>query len=171
MSIEVGLDVGVQLEGLRQEIRHDRRRSDERAKAMEPVDVRFQQSATSAATGDLGLGFSGPDAGYYWFVRRIVVGGASWSSTVSGTAEVYVTGINQVSGMSGGYVTIRDLADQADQAATLPNRAFYGIHELPVQSGENLVIVIRVPSATTLYKASIQVQQFRTLATPTEISA
>ena len=133
------------------------RRQIEQMKATTPLDVRLQQSGTSGASGDLALVFPGPDTGFYWHVRRLIVGGSAWSSAVGGTAEVYVTALY------GTYTSIRDLADMADQAASLPNKAFYGQHELVVQPGENLVVVIHTPAATTLYKASLQAQQFRTL--------
>ncbi len=145
---------------------HERRRASEIAKAQTPADVRLQQSGTSGSSGDLALIFAGPDTGYYWMVRRLVVGGAAWSTAVTGTAEVYLTAIN-----SPIYPSIRDLADLADQSASLPNKAFYGDHQFVVQANENVVVVIHTPAATTLYKASLQFQQFRTLPVGSQIEA
>ena len=127
-------------------------------KATAPADFRVQQSGTSAGSGDLCLVIPGPDTGFFWYVRRLVIGGAAYSSTVAGTGEVYVTAINNAS-----YVNIRDTADLVDQASSLPNQAFYGQHEFMVQPGENVVVVIHSPTATTLYKVALQAQQFRTL--------
>ena len=140
-----------------------RRRAMEQEKARVPLDVRIPASAVSPSSGDVALAFGGPDPGFYWMVRRVLVGGQQWSSAVNGSAELYVTSITTNSGSSAGIVSIRNLTDMVDQAATLPSKAYYGLHELPVQQNENLVVVIHSPSASTTYSASAQIQVFRTV--------
>jgi hypothetical protein len=138
-----------------------------RARALVPADVRLNVSATSPSSGDFWMSFGGPAAGFYWVVRRLIVGGASWSSTVSGSAELYVTagsvGAMGTSG-TGGYASIRDLNDLVDQAANLPTKGYYGFHELVVGPHESLAVVIDSPSASTLYKATIGIQLYRVQA-------
>lgn len=159
LQIEAGLDVILgRLSDALDRNTKSQRDTVRALKATGPSDVRIQQSGTSAGSGDLCLVIPGPDTGYYWHVRRLVIGGAAYSSTVAGTGEVYVTAINNAA-----YVNIRDTADLADQLATLPNKNFYGQHEFVVQAGENVVIVIHTPTASTLYKAALQAQQFRSL--------
>lgn len=159
MSIEVGFGLEAALGSATAALEKNtatNRRVIDTLKAATPVDLRFNTAGTSASSGDLTLVYYGPDTGFFWHVRRIIVGGANWSSVVAGTAEVFVTALSSTS-------YSRDLADQVDQASQLPNKAFYGQHELFVQANENLLIVIHSPTATTLYKSSIQVQQFRTI--------
>lgn len=126
--------------------------------ASAPSDVRLPFSGTSGSSGDLALVVPGPDTGYYWHVRRLIISGPAWSTTVAGTGEVYVTAVNNAS-----YVNVRDAADLVDQASSVPNKAFYGMHEFVVRPGENVIVVIHSPTASTGYKGSLQIQQFRTL--------
>jgi hypothetical protein len=142
-----------------------RRREIARTKV--PIMVRLPVSGViPTPTVRTGINLGGPDPGYYWMVRRLVIGGVTWKTTAAGTAEVYVTGL---SGGQGGAVTgpmISGLAltELVDQAASLPNKAFYSDQQLMLQAQENLMVVVDSGTAGQLYIAAAQVQVFRTIA-------
>ncbi|MGH7484541.1 MAG: hypothetical protein ACREMY_02910, partial [bacterium] len=81
-----------------------------------------------------------------------------------GKAFIYVTamsGSNQV-------LTLAQLglSDWRDQAATLPNVAFYSRGALPLRLNENLAIVITGGTAAQQYVAAAQIEEYQEAATP-----
>lgn len=144
----------------------DRRREREIQRARVPTFVRLQNSGIiPTPTVPFGLAFGGPDAGFEWVVRRIVVGGLKWSTTAAGSAEVYVTGLGTTTGSasSGGIAALTPLSDLVDQSASLPNKAFYGRDELVVKENESLVVVINTGTAAQQYVASVFAMVRRTV--------
>lgn len=136
------------------------------ARARMPQVVRIQGSAiVPTPTAPVGINLGGPDPGFMWVVRRIIVGGLAWSTTAAGTAEVYVTGLAGAQGVAssgqGSVAGVRALADLVDQSATLPNKAFYGDSQLVVLANESLVVVVATGTAGQQYVASAGIQVIR----------
>lgn len=141
-------------------------RARELDRARQPFSARIQASAVCPSPSvNFGLNFGGPDAGFYWVVRRLVVGGLTWSTTAAGTAEIYVTGLAGAAGTStsgaGSIAAIRSLSDLVDESAALPNKAFYGSEELIVQPNESLVAVVVGGTASQQYVAAAGIQVVR----------
>lgn len=141
----------------RDEARAIRRR--EIARARVPQFVRIQGSGICPTpTAPFGINLGGPDPGFYWVVRRIVVGGLAWSTTAAGTAEVYVTGLAGAQGVAssgtGSVAGVRALADLVDQASALPNKALYGNGQIQVLANESLVVVVATGTQAQQYVAS-----------------
>jgi hypothetical protein len=115
-----------------------------------PLFRPLRAGATSAATGNLTLGLGGPSQGRRWEIRHLVVGGATWGSTVAGTAEFYVSSVPSVVDAVG-----RNLADLVDQASgstpPLPANAFYSSGQIVLRFPQELKCVIVGPTATTQY--------------------
>lgn len=145
-------------------------RAREIERAREPFTVRLLTSGVCPTpTVPFGLQFGGPDPGFYWNVRRIVVGGLTWTTTANGTAEVYITGLAAAPGAAasgaGSVAAVRSLSDLVDQAATLPSKGFYGNGEMVVEANESLVIVVNTGTAGQQYTAAASVQVVRKTTT------
>ncbi len=110
-----------------------------------PVQVSMRRAQVSDAAGDtLLLDLGGPSWGRLWEVRRIVVGGATWSSVVGGTAQILTSSTADATPA---------LTDVVDDAAALPSRAFYSSGQVVLRNPQRLVIVVLAPTATTTYAA------------------
>lgn len=146
----------------------ERRRDREIQRARVPSLVRIQNSVViPTPTVATGINMGGPDAGFEWVVRGLVVGGLTWSTTAAGTAEVYVTALGAQWGTSGSgagtAAGVRALTDLVDQAATLPSKGFYGREQLVVKENESLVVVILTGTAGQQYAAALRAQVVRTV--------
>lgn len=120
---------------------------------MQPVVYRVPQSGLIPASGPLVLRMGGPDQGHIWHVRSIVVGGATPTTTVAGRADVFVSATDLRT-----YTLAQvGLVDWRDQAAALPNIAFYGIGELPLRFNEELFVFFTNATPGQTYTAAAQV--------------
>jgi len=150
-----------------------------------PIDVTLKGSGFQAGgtTTSFGINLDGPQAGFYWLVRRIIVGpvGVGWPTSSDGTTEVYVTpmagmvGMGSASGGSntGAIAQLRQLSDLVDQSATIPNKAFYSNHQIVVQPSEKLVIVVNpvASTPTVQFIATAQVEVHRAVSAAEQFSA
>jgi hypothetical protein len=88
--------------------------------------------------------------GRKWEIRRLIVGGATFSSVVGGTAEFYVVAAPALIEGVG-----RNLADMVDQASgntpALPAVAFYSPGQIVLRYPQELKVVIVSPTASTQY--------------------
>ena len=172
MTLGVDADLSLSIGQLTKRLDSDadeRRKDREIARARVPSIIRIQGSGViPTPTAAFGINLGGPDPGFDWVVRRIVVGGLTWSTTAAGTAEVYVTGLGAQWGTSAGgsgtVAGVRSLADLVDQSASLPNKAFYGREQLVVKESESLVVVILNGTAAQQYSAAAAIQVVRTSA-------
>jgi hypothetical protein len=131
----------------------------ERARARVPMRVRFNNSAISDAGADpLVIDVGGPEAGFYWLARRLLIGGVTWKSAVGGTAEIYVS--------AGGHPwpLSRNLSDMVDQATSLPSKAFYSNEQILVHPREKLYVIVDTPTASTQYIVSSLFEVHRDIA-------
>lgn len=118
-------------------------------------ELPIRKATVSPATGNFTIGLGGPAYGRMWEVKRITVGGAQYTSTVSGTA-LLVVGPSP----DGAAALTPPLTDVADQAASLPLIAYYGTRQLVVRHPNHLYVVILTPTASTQYAVGGQVSDF-----------
>lgn len=137
-------------------------------RARVPVVATLKASATiPTPTAPMGLNFGGPDAGFEWCVRRLVVGGLTWGTTAAGTFEAYVTGLGGILGASSGGggasnpAGVRMMTDLVEQGS-MPFRAFYAKNQMTVKENESLVVVVAAGTQAQQYVASAHIQVFRT---------
>jgi hypothetical protein len=151
------------------EAEHRRR---ETARARVPIDARLITVGTGSDAADLLLSVGGPDPGFYWLLRRLVIGGLLWDTTAAGDAEVYITGLSFPMGSAGLLPAgTLGLSDLVDHAATLPNIAYYSTHHMIVQANENLVALIGGATNAQQYVMAAQFQVFRTIAAGEQFGA
>lgn len=169
--IEVMASLGVELSKLNAYNEAQHRRDIARTRV--PASVRlFTSVIIPTPTVRTGLNLGGPSAGFYWMVRRLIIGGVTWKTTAAGTAEVFVTALAGAEGQAvvGPMINGLALSDMVDQTAALPSKAYYSDQQFVVQENENLVIVIDTGTAAQQYVATAQIQLFRTIATGIEYS-
>jgi hypothetical protein len=99
--------------------------------------------SNSPASGSFSFGLGGPTYGRMWEVKRLVVGGVQWGTSVAGQAVFFVSPV-------GGQAT-PSLADVVDQAATLPDVAYYSTRQLVLRHPNRLHVLILSPTASTTY--------------------
>lgn len=87
--------------------------------------------------------------GMRFTVHQLVVGGVTWGTSVSGTADVFILPWWSATDIEGPLTAIQD------QAATLPNVAFYSRGQFIVPSGSSVWVQILAGSDSTQYAASI----------------
>lgn len=109
-----------------------------------PVQVPLRASGTSPSSGAFILDLGGPSYGRLWEVRRLIIGGNNWGSTVGGRADVIISSTRP-------SLNARNLADIVDEAVSLPSRAFYSSGQVVLRSPDRLYVVIANPTASTAY--------------------
>lgn len=115
-----------------------------------PVEAPIRASAFSDSAGDtLVLDMGGPSYERKWQVRRISVGGQTWTTSVNGKALVVVSSARNSNPAT---------TDVADYASSLPLPAFYSTGQLIVRHPNRLFVVILSPSASTQYVAGGSVE-------------
>lgn len=87
----------------------------------------------------------GPDQGYYWYVRKLVVGGLTPTTTAAGRLDVFVSAANLDNTPTLAEI---GLADWQDQATALPLVGPYGDGELVLRAPEKLFVVVSGGTAT-----------------------
>lgn len=171
---ELDLDLGPIeiMAGIRTELasmnhKADKWREREQARARVPIMVRqFASGIIPTPTARVGLNMGGPDPGFYWMLRRLIIGGLTWKTVAAGTAEIYVTALGGQQGAvsTGPVVAGLALSDMVDQSAALPSKAFYSDQQVMIQEQENLVVLIDTGTAGQQYVCTGQFQVFRTVA-------
>lgn len=110
-----------------------------------PVDAPLQASGTAPSSGSLWLNLGGPATLRAWILRRLIIGGSTWGTTVAGTANLYVSP-SQPTGSS--------LAVQVDEASALPNKAFYTSRLIVLHAPNQLWVEIANPTSASVYVVS-----------------
>ena len=151
----------------------------ERRHIPQPVDHPIFGSAAFPSSGVLAMNLGGPQPGYVWEVRSLVVGGQTPTTTEGGRADVFVvaspgaliTGAPAATDQPGrpGFVTGTGFANGClqywkDVASPLPNKAFYGRRELTVRPNQSLWVVFSSGTSTDVLIASGNVEQFEDAA-------
>lgn len=147
-GLKVWADVGIRL-GKSLDAQANREQSAiDRLQRMTPVDYTVSVYGVYASPGPLILNLGSPDLGTIWEVESVLVGGSEVTTSVAGTAGLYVTAVPSVAGLG--------LANAVDVAAsgTLPNSGFYGKKDIVVQAQEYLIVAIWNGTAGTGYIAT-----------------
>lgn len=115
------------------------------------------QPASAAAicptpTATFALDLGSPPDGRWWEVKSLVIGGNDITVTPTGKGWVVV--------MAGAPSANPPLFAVKDWTSTLPSPAFYGSHQLIVESQERLWVVITGGTAGVQYVANAMVQSF-----------
>lgn len=150
-GLKVWADVGLRL-GQSLDAQADRhQKAIDRLQRMTPVDYQVSVYGVYASPGPLILNLGSPDLGTVWEVESVIVGGSEVTTSVAGTAGLYVTAVPTVQGLG--------LSNAVDVAAsgTLPNAGFYGRKDIVVTAQENLVVAIWNGTVGTGYIASTAV--------------
>lgn len=136
--------------------------------AQTPVQYATQGSVTIDAAGFGVIAFTpaGPDQGHFWYVRSLVVGGATWDTAAAGTAELYASAMD--------LRLMRDasppLTDLLDQATALPLPAKYGRGELTLRNPERLFVRFVGATPGQEYIATIRLEDVQEAADRSEFS-
>ena len=117
-----------------------------------PVLRRVANSGVAVSGQQLVLNLGTPDAGTYWNVENVVVGGIDFTTSAAGSAGFYAVG--------GSPAVSPGLGNALDYASTLPNTAFYGLRDIVVQDGESLIIVIFGGSNAQTYVATSSISVY-----------
>ena len=108
------------------------------------VEVPLRSSQASDSNSDtIVMCLGGPTYGRIWQLRRLVVGGALYTSSVNGTALVVVSAATPS--------TTPPLADVVDEAASLPLPSTYSTGQIIIRHPNRLWVVILSPTASTQY--------------------
>lgn len=127
-----------------------------------PAPIRLIFSATVPASGLTFLASqqdSGPDMGFIWHVRSIIISGIDPSAATAGSAFVYVSAADP---RTTSLATIGSLnvGDLRDFTTSLPYKQFYGRGELPLRLNEELFIAVAGATAGTQIMAAVQAENF-----------
>lgn len=163
--VEAMASIGVELGKHTAEMVAWRKREWERSRV--PASVRLWANAIiPSPTTRTGINLGGPDPGFYWLVRRLIVGGVAWKTAAAGTAEIYITGLSggQGGAVTGPIISALALSDMVDQAPSLPNKAYYSNQQFMIQEQENLMVVIDSGTAAQQYVATCQIELWRTIS-------
>lgn len=162
-----GLDLGVfadlafHIGGLTKQVQRQADERDRRANNI-PGDYQNAAAASFPASGTLALDLGSPAQGTFWNVRRLIIGGSDITTTPAGTGWVFVQG--SAPNQNGANPSIAQAADVT--SGTLPQRAFYGVHELTVSAGEHLWVIIVSGTNGTQYVASVKAEAYSLTARP-----
>jgi hypothetical protein len=110
-----------------------------------PVDYQASASGVYPASGTLTLNLGGPDTGFFWEVKNVLVGGSDINVTAAGKAGLYKTGYTGATGIN----------NAVDYASSLPNVGWYGTHQLTMNDAEYLYLVIFAGTPGQTYAASM----------------
>ena len=119
---------------------HERRRG--------PQPLSLTATATADANGNALIVYDPVPQGETWELRRLVVGGSTWATAAAGTAVSYAT--------SGAAVATPSLLGVFDEAASLPNVAYYLDGQVVLTPGERLVVLVSGATSAQQYLSNSQ---------------
>src|ERR1035437_8097626 len=144
--LDVLLGIRAGIEGVHGELRK-LLRAQEEYERRGPVFVALQAAGSVDSGQDpLYLNLGGPAALRVWEVRQLVIGGATWATTVAGTAAIVVapTAPSPLVGVG--------LSSIQDHAAALPSVAFYSSGQFRVRHPNHIYVAILLGTASTAYQ-------------------
>lgn len=154
-GLAVFADLALKIGGLCERID---RQQDDWARLIATIPGDYQNAVAGAfpASGTLALDLGSPAQGTFWNVRRLIIGGADITTTPAGTGWVFVQG--SPPNQNGANPSIAQAADITSGA--LPQKAFYGTHELAVAPGEHLWVIVVGGTNGTQYVASVKAETY-----------
>jgi hypothetical protein len=168
-GLEVGADVGVKFDLAIGRVNDNltRMRNEQKLarRAATPAPIRLIFSATATAAGFALLAASqnsGPDMGYFWEVRSIAVSAPDVSSTIAGSAYVFISAGSPLANASA--VSQLNAGDWRDTFATIPGVHFYGRGEMPLRVNEEIFFAVSGVPANQLVVATVQAENYQEAA-------
>jgi hypothetical protein len=142
-SLQTMLGMAASLDGIHTQLKE--LRNLEEAYQFGAVRVKLTGVATTDAAGDsLEIGLGGPQYGRLWQINSLVIGGVLWTTTVAGTALVFLTATKTVTPA---------LPDIVDEAGSLPSVSQYSTGQIIVRHPQHIRLVVLTPTASTQYAA------------------
>lgn len=122
-----------------------------------PISTKRPYSLVMPATGLGVVSLGGPAQGRVWNIRSWTVAGTDPSTSITGRADVYITGAS-----INGPITLASLGttDWRDYSPSIPNVAFYGVGEMRVLAGEKVLFVFSTVAANTNLSGSALIEDF-----------
>jgi hypothetical protein len=124
---------------------------DRRNKFQPPQDNPLFQSGVFPASGDLTLDLGSVPLGRVWQIRRLIVGGATVTTTAAGAAYAFAQGAPPAD---------VNLTNCVDIFLTLPQGNTYGTHQLFLLPSAHLWVVFAGGTAGQQYAAAAQVESW-----------
>jgi hypothetical protein len=151
-SVDFFVTLSASLGTLADEMRADRER---RASFRPPSDEQIFASGTFPSSGNLILDLGSVPLGRVWQVRRIIVGGATVTTTAAGNAFVFAQGAPP---------TDLNLTNCVDiflgSLQALPQGDTFGTHQLFLRNLEHLWVVFTGGTSGQQYTASARVEDW-----------
>jgi len=123
---------------------------EERYESEGPVPVMLNSSGVVDSSSDpLYLDLGGPSYGRAWEVRQLVIGGATWATTVAGYALFLVQTVAPSAQVGVGLGGIQDAA--GTHGASLPAIAFYSGGQFRIGNPNHLWVAVIGGTASTPY--------------------
>jgi hypothetical protein len=156
MTVDLGaeLDLGplhIAIGNLSDEVKDLKKRLAIMQDDLNPTGI-LTYSSTDTTQNFIDLG--SPSSGKWWQVRNLAVGGSDITVTPMGTAWILVTSSSMMQA-NPPLFSVRDFT-----TGNLPQRAFYGTHELIVLDDQHLFVYITGGTGGTQYCASAMVESF-----------
>ena len=155
VGLGIFADLALHIGNLGKQVQRMQDRYDQIAASI-PADYQNAAAAAYPASGTLALDLGVPAQGTFWEVRRLIIGGSDITTSPAGTGWVFVQGSQP--NAAGTNPSIAQAADQT--TGTLPQKAFYGTHELVVNPGEHLWVIITGGTSGVQYVASFKAEVF-----------
>lgn len=149
-------ELKVSLGSVSEQVKRSREQARWAARAMQPVFAQTMDNVVPVNNFGV-VRLQGPDQGHFWYVRRIIVGGLTPTSTVAGRADVFASASDHRNRTS---LAQFNITDWRDFSAALPNIAVYGRGALPLRFNEELYVVFSGASTATQYVAMCQFEDF-----------
>lgn len=104
------------------------------------------------------IGLGGPQQGFIWECRNLVIAGLSVDTVVAGTAYVFVRGMTPPVGITQAQWGVTGLRDIA---TSLPLPAFYGRGQVTIRANQKLWVMLLNYTTSTDYVASAEIEQYQ----------
>lgn len=173
---DVGLKLAFHIGRLADEMELARKKAEreaQRKQRLMPIDAPIVASGVYPSSGNMGLVLGGPELGFFWEVRSLVIGGTNFTTAPAGTGYFAVTGLavgqpgtsfTTVSMLDLSLMNLRDIANAAaaggGNSAPFPTTAFYGTRQFAVQPQETLVCIITGGTNGTQYVVAGKALQY-----------
>lgn len=147
--VSLGLRMGALTDQLEKRDKHERWL---RANTI-PVDAPLRGQGSVPASGPLAIDLGTPPEGKVWLVRRMAIGGVKRSTSVAGSADLYVSAQPPVT-----EALNQNFSELVDYTTTLPSMAFYSHRQIVLTYPERIIAVIigGTPGQTILASGSAE---------------
>lgn len=155
VSLGIFADLAFSIGNLVQRIDRQQELFDRAVKRI-PADYPISAAGVYPSSGNLLLSLGSPDLGQLWVLRRLIIGGSDITTTPAGTGWLFVSG--SPPNQNGANSPTSQLVDFT--SGTLPQKAFYGTHEVVVDATQYVYVVVTSGTNGTQYVATGMVEVF-----------